>query len=93
MISCATDGAPALMGKRNSGVELLKRDNPQHTTVHCVIHRENLVARNLSPELNAVLAAVVKCINFIEANSKTERLSKVFCQDCDEQYVRLLLHT
>ena len=91
--SCAADGAPSMMGKKNGCLMLMKKDNPELTTVHCVIHRENLVAKNLSPELNRILTAVIKCINFIKGNPKTERLFKAFCQDGDEQYVRLLHHT
>lgn len=93
MLSCAADGAPAMMGKRNGCLMLLKKENPELLIVHCVIHRENLVAKNLSPELNVIMKAVIKCINYIKANAKTERLFKMFCQDSDEQYIRLLLHT
>ena len=38
------------------------------------------------------MTAVIKVINFIKANSKTERRFKAFCNEADEQYIRLLLH-
>ena len=39
------------------------------------------------------MKGVIKVINFIKAHPKTERLFKVFCQDMDQDYMRLVLHT
>ena len=39
------------------------------------------------------MSAVIKVINQIKANSKTERLFKIVCKDTDKDYIRLLLHT
>jgi len=91
--SCAADGAPNMMGKKNGCLKLMKDENPEMTLVHCVIHKENLAAKNISPILNEVLNAVIKCINAIKASAKSERLFKLFCEEQKEDYVRLLLHT
>ena len=93
IISCAADGAPVMMGKKNGVLKLLKDENPQMLLVHCVIHRHNLVSKKVSPVLNETLNAVIKCINTIKANAKCERLFKQFCKDQNAGYVRLLLHT
>ncbi|XP_023221772.1 SCAN domain-containing protein 3-like [Centruroides sculpturatus] len=93
VISCAADGAPNMMGKKNGCLQLMKADNPEMILIHCVIHKENLVAKNVSPILNEVLNAVIKCINSIKASAKTERLFKLFCEEQNEDHVRLLLHT
>ena len=61
--------------------------------VHCVIHRVNLVAKNVAPRLHEVLHSVIKCINFIKANVKTECLFQKFCEFNYSDHVRLLLHT
>ncbi|XP_042894935.1 protein FAM200A-like [Parasteatoda tepidariorum] len=56
------DGAPNMMGKKNCYLKLMKDENPEMILVHCVIvwgkvvHRENLVVKNISPVLNEVLA-------------------------------------
>ena len=55
IVSNAADGAPTMMGRWNGNLKLLKGDNPDMITVHCVIHRENLVAGTLSPELDQVM--------------------------------------
>ncbi|CAH2108909.1 unnamed protein product [Euphydryas editha] len=91
--SCAADGAPNMMGKKNGCLKLMKDANLEMIIVHCVIHKENLVAKNISPVLNEVLHTVIKCVNAIKANAKCERLFKLFCEEQNEDYVRLLLHT
>jgi hypothetical protein len=45
--SCATDGAPVMMGKKGC-LKVMKDDNPEMLLVHCVIHTENLVSKNLA---------------------------------------------
>ena len=93
IVSCAADGAPAMMGKNTGCLKLLKDENPNMLVVHCVIHRENLVAKNLAPKLHEILHSAIKCINYIKANAKTERLFQKFCEVNHTNYVRLLLHT
>ena len=44
--------------------------------VHCVIQRQNLVSKNVSPVLNQTFNAVIKCVNTIKANAKCERFFK-----------------
>ena len=38
--------------------------------VHCVIHKENLVSRNITHNFNEVQRSVKKCINAMKANAK-----------------------
>ncbi|GFW71282.1 SCAN domain-containing protein 3 [Trichonephila clavipes] len=54
---------------------------------------QNLVAKNISPVLNKVLHTVIKCVNVIKASAKCECLFKLFCEEQNEDHVRLLLHT
>ncbi|XP_014781609.1 SCAN domain-containing protein 3 [Octopus bimaculoides] len=68
-------------------------ENPNMLIVHCIIHRENLVAKKLSPALNEILLAVIKCVNSIKANPRTECLFKQLCVNQSAEHVRLLLHT
>ncbi|GFU80130.1 SCAN domain-containing protein 3 [Trichonephila clavipes] len=91
--SCAADCALNMMGKENGCLKLMKDANPEMILVHCVIHRQNLVAQNISLVLNEVLHTVIKCVNVIKASAKCERLFKLFCEEQNEDHVRLLLHT
>ncbi|XP_029641235.1 zinc finger MYM-type protein 6-like [Octopus sinensis] len=46
LLAYAADGAPAMMGKNTGCLKMMKDENPNMLTVHCVIHQENLVAKN-----------------------------------------------
>lgn len=45
----------------------------------CVIHKENLVDKNVSSVLNDIIKSVIK---FIEANGKLELLNNQFWEEC-----------
>ena len=93
LISVAADGAPNMMGRNKGVLKLLKDNQPEMMAVHCIIHRENLAAATLSPELNESLKKVKKVINYTKSHPKTERLFKTFCEEMNEEYVTVLLHT
>lgn len=46
--SCAADGAPVMMGKKNGCLKLMKDENPEMLLVHCVIQRELSVQKYFS---------------------------------------------
>ena len=71
----------------------MKDANPEMIIVNYVIYKENLIAKNIFLILNKVLHAVIKCVNAIKASAKCERLFKLFCEQQNEDHVRLLLHT
>ncbi|GFT34022.1 uncharacterized protein NPIL_556891 [Nephila pilipes] len=57
-----------------------------------LITYEKLVAKNILPVLNEILHAVIRCVNTIKSSAKCERLFKLFCEEQNEDHVRLLLH-
>ena len=69
ILQCATDGVAAMVGKHRGFIALMKKKIPGLVTIHCVIHRQHLVSRNLSAELHHSLNAVIKCIKKIKALS------------------------
>ncbi|GFX14957.1 SCAN domain-containing protein 3 [Trichonephila clavipes] len=91
--SCATDGAPNMMGKKKGCLKLMKDKNPNTLLFHCVIHKGNLVPKNISPVLNERLNLVVKCMNTIKPKVRCECLFKSFFNEPNEDYVKLRLHT
>jgi zinc finger BED domain-containing protein 5/7/8/9 len=93
ILSCATDGAPAMIGRYNGFVSYLKKAVPNVLTVHCIIHRQHLVAKNLSPELNKSLETVITAINKIKARPLNNRLFRQLCNENDEEFQNLLMHT
>ena len=74
IIACATDGAPAMVGRYRGFFSLLREKKPNLFTVHCVLHRQHLVAKRLNPRLKESLGIAVKAINYVKANAKNDRL-------------------
>lgn len=93
IISAATDGAPAMTGRYKGFIAYLKNKIPDLITVHCVIHRQHLVARNLSERLFQSLQYVIKAVNKIRSSSLNDRLFNQLCIANDEDFNRLLFHT
>lgn len=93
IISVATDGAPAMVGRYRGFISHLKRIIPGLTAIHCVIHRQHLVAKHLSDRLNRSLHFVIKAVNKIRSNALNTRLFAQLCDENDEDFQRLLLHT
>ena len=48
IIGCATDGAPAMVGRHRGFISHMKSVVPELFAIHCVVHREHLVAKHLS---------------------------------------------
>ena len=71
----------------------LKSENPNVIIFHCVIHRQHLVAKNISGRLNQSLKTVIKAVNKIKAHALNTHLFKQLCNENDEAFERLLLHT
>ncbi|XP_056631999.1 protein FAM200C-like [Diorhabda sublineata] len=93
IISIATDGAPAMVGRYRGFISFLKESVPGVLAVHCVIHRQHLVAKNLNERLHESLQFVIDALNRIRSNALNTRLFAQLCEDNDENFRQLLLHT
>ena len=87
IVLCAADCSPSMMDQNLGCLKLINDDNPSMLVVHCVIQRENLVAKNVSPKLHEILYCVIKCFNSLKANSKAECLFQRFCEVNHANYV------
>ena len=92
IISCATDGAPSMVNRHRGFLSYLKKAALKVLTVHCVIHRQHLVAKNLSEKLHESLSTVITAVNKIKANALNSRLFHQLCIENDEDFQCLLLH-
>ena len=93
IIAAAVDGAPAMFGRYRGFISHLKKHVPGVFAIHCVIHRQHLVAKNLSARLHESLQLVINAINKIRGNSLHSRLFSQLCKENDEDFNRLLFHT
>ena len=88
IIQCATDGAPAMVGRHRGFIALMKREIPGVIAIHGVINRHHLAAKQISGELQETLNFIIRCINRMN-----DRLFRLLCQENDEDFERLLFHT
>uniref|UniRef100_A0A1B0CZS1 Uncharacterized protein n=1 Tax=Phlebotomus papatasi TaxID=29031 RepID=A0A1B0CZS1_PHLPP len=93
LFSVTTDGAPAMKGNKEGFYGLLCRQVPHVKHVYCMLHQENLCARNLGLKLNATADFAVQIINKIRGGNRslTHRLFKQFLLQHGAPYKDLLM--
>ncbi|CAH1967221.1 unnamed protein product [Acanthoscelides obtectus] len=69
IISIASDRAPAMVGRYRGFISYLKQNVSGVLAIHCVIHRQHLVAKNLSVRLHESLHLVIDTVNRIRSNA------------------------
>ncbi|CAH1998414.1 unnamed protein product [Acanthoscelides obtectus] len=87
IISVATDGAPAMVGRYRGFISYLKQNVSGVLAIHYVIHRQHLVAKNLSVRMHESLHLVIDAVNRIRSNALNTRCVK------KKHFHQLLLHT
>ena len=66
----------------------IKEVVPECEATHCVIHREMLASRKISPGLHSVFHDIVKMINLIKAHVVNTRLFEHLCEGMDAEHHR-----
>ena len=74
-------------------VTLAKEKNHKVKWTHCIIHREALASKRMSPQLQDVLNCSIKIINFIKSRPLNSRLFCLLCEKMEAEHTKLLLHT
>jgi len=67
-VSVCTDGAAAMIGSLSGLTARIKEVAPECEATRCVIHREMLRSRKISPELHSVFPDIVKMIDLIKSS-------------------------
>ena len=93
VIACATDDAPAMVRCHRGFIQHMKTASPGILAIYCIIHCQHLVAKHLSAELHESLQVFRKAVNKIKTSPLNNRLFCKLCQEKDEEFQRLLLHT
>ena len=83
LVSDATDGAPAMEGKRVGLIGLMTCDPnfPEFLPIHCIIHRKHLAAKHFRYE--NVRKTVLEIVNFIRVNGKNHRQFHNFVEELE----------
>ena len=82
-----------MIGLKSGFLQRVKERNPSVIGTHCVLHREALASRTLSPKMKEVLDLSSEIVNYIKAGSLNSRLLKLLCQNMQSEHVALLFHT
>ncbi|XP_042559411.1 zinc finger BED domain-containing protein 5-like [Clupea harengus] len=92
-VALCTDGARATCGLKSGLIALVKDAAPQLMWTHCMLHRENLVAKDMSGELSNVMDTVVKVVHFVEKRASQTHLFSSLCDATGEEHTALLRHS
>lgn len=94
VIGLCTDGAAAMTGVKNGLSQGISEvANANFMSSHCIIHREALASKKMSPQLNETLLTLVKMINNIKANALNSRVFSLIRKEMGSDHKTLLLHT
>ncbi|XP_060876341.1 SCAN domain-containing protein 3-like [Metopolophium dirhodum] len=82
-----------MTGKHVGVVRRIKEVAPDAEWTHCMLHREALVSKKMSTELNKVLSESVKIYNFIKSGALNGRLFYKLSEENEQNVKSLLLHS
>ena len=82
-----------MTGRLSGFTARVKEVAPECEATHCMIHREMLASKKMSPELHTVLNDAIRVINHIKAHALNSRVFELLCEDMDADHRRLLPHT
>jgi hypothetical protein len=92
-VGICTDGAQAMSGKYNGLQALVKKESSDIIWTHCMIHREALASKSLSPGLNIVLEVVIEVVNYIKTRPLKSRIFSALCTDMGAEHKSLLFYS
>ncbi|XP_068206262.1 protein FAM200C-like [Palaemon carinicauda] len=93
IVACATDGTAAMIERYRGFSAYLKKAVPNVICVHCVVHRQHLVAKNLAGRLHEVLGHVIKAVNSVKNSARKDRLFQQLREKNNEEFEQHVLHT
>ena len=97
--SVTTDGAAAMTGSINGVVKNIKERSPKCVSIHCILHREALVAKKMKTgdhgesdtTFAKLLQEVVGIVNFVPSHSKKCRIFAKLCEEMDASFKKTAL--
>lgn len=93
LCSICTDGAPAMIGRKEGFVGQLLKNNFDVLSFHCIIHQQALLSK--SATIQNCMKTTVSIVNKIRGghNSLTHRKFVHFLEEYNSQYGDLLMYT
>lgn len=75
------DGAPLVEWSVKGFVSLVKRENQNLISTHCVLYREALIAKTVRYKPKSFLDDIVKMVNCIKSRPVKSRLFSMLCEE------------
>ena len=91
-ISICTDGAKAMFDSCCGLRSLIQEPAPMARWMHCKVHCEALVGRELSTKLGHLVEVVIKVINFIKIRPLKSRVFEKLCAEINAEHRTLLFY-
>ncbi|XP_068115052.1 zinc finger BED domain-containing protein 5-like [Hyperolius riggenbachi] len=91
-VGVCTDGGRSMSGCYGGLQALVRNKAPDALWTHCVIHREALASKQLSPPLNLVMENVLKVVNYIKTRPQKACFFKKMCEDMGSEHTSLLYY-
>ncbi|CAK1589768.1 unnamed protein product [Parnassius mnemosyne] len=89
-VDVCTDGARDMFGQYGGLQALIKTKAPNVKWTHCVIHREALAAKKITPELNFVMYIIIKVVNYIKTRPVKARFFHKLCEELGAENTSLI---
>ena len=86
----STEGGRSISGCYGGLQSLKCIKAPDALWTQCIIHREDLASKHLSPPRNLVLEIVLKVVNYIKTRPQKTRSCKRLCEDVGSDQSSLL---
>ena len=93
VIECSMDGAPSMMGKNIGLLEILSREYLHIKINHCIIYRQSLASKDLSPNFCDMMQVVISTVNYVKARDLNSRMFKQLCITENSNHHISLMHT
>jgi hypothetical protein len=91
-VGLCTDGARSMSGRYNGLQALIRKKAPEALWTHCMIHRQALASKDLSPILDQVLQTSITVVNFIKTRPLQARLFARLCNEMGADFTSLLFY-
>ena len=82
-----------MLGNKSKYTALVKKEAPNVTVTHCMLHRHAFAAKSLPLILKEILLYCVKMVNFLRSRSINHRVFKALCRELGSDHEVLLYHS
>ncbi|CAK1595799.1 unnamed protein product [Parnassius mnemosyne] len=91
-VGVCTDVTRAMSGQYGRLQALIKTKAPNVKWIHCVIYREALAAKKITPELNFVMDIIIKVVNYIKTRPVKARFFHKLCEELGAEHTSLIYY-